>query len=111
MNAPYSKQAAMWPVTEELRIYFGISRDVWRYAKTRNHYAPALMLPPGEEFTRYQWPVQGRDVLAIQIGDYPEQSIILFCHHLVIQGAAIVRVLLEGEPLLARFIREERNAA
>ena len=93
MQPPNSKQATRYPVTAELRVYFGYSPDAWRHTMMRNGYGPAIMLPPGEDFTQYQWPVRGRDVLMMQIGNYPENAIPPFCQHLVMQGAPVVRVL------------------
>ena len=108
---PYAKQAAKSSLKDELRIYFGDSRDVWVHTRIRNNYGPAIMLPPGDNFSQYTWPIRRREVLMIQIGDYLEQSILPFCHHLIIEGATIVRVLYsnEGKPDIAVFIPQEVN--
>jgi len=138
MLPPFAKNAALYPVTEELRVYFGSKQsarhpvtdelriyfedapcagddgyggDAWYHAKRRSCYAPAMLLPPSENFTCYQWPVRGREILAIQIGIYPEQQTINFCEHLVIQGAALVRVLFDEREPFARFIPEENYVA
>ena len=88
-----SKQIDSHPPTDELRVYFGDSLDVWRHTMIRNSYGPATMLPPGEDFIEYQWPVKERDVLMVQIGNYHESAIPSFSRHLVMQGAPVVRVL------------------
>ena len=93
MQPPNSKQATRYPIADEVRVYFGDSPDVWRHTLIRNSYGPAIMLPPGEGFTQYRWPVMDRDVLMMQVGDYPENAIPPFCQHLVMQGASVVRVL------------------
>ena len=93
MQPANSKQAARYPDTDELRIYFGDSPEVWKETMIRNGYGPAVMLPPGDDFMEYRWPVKDREVLMVQVGTYPEKSIPPFCHRLVMQGAPIVRVL------------------
>lgn len=109
MKPPYSKQASNYPVTNEVRVYFGSSRDVWRYTKVCNRYSPAVMLPPGDQFDKYQWPVRGREVLMLQVGDYQVDEIPGFARVLVLAGALIVRVLHhEG---LATFRPQRRAAA
>ena len=110
---PGTKQSEKYPTTDEIRIYFGVSPDVWRHTMLRCGYGPAALLPPGEDFTQYKWPVTGRDVLMMQIGKYQEGVLQQFCEHLVIKGATIVRVIYDigTGPLLSAFRPEVRHAA
>lgn len=108
---PFTKLAGEHPSSSELRIYVGSNSQLWDLTRLRNAYGPAIMLPPGDNFSQYTWPIRRREVLMIQIGDYLEQSIPPFCHHLIIEGATIVRVLYsnEGKPDIAIFIPQEVN--
>ena len=109
MQPPYSKQVAKHPISEEMRVYFGDSQDVWLHTKIRNHYAPAVMLPPGGQFNKYQWPVKGREVLMLQTGGYQVEQIPGFAGVLLRSGAKIVRVLYQEG--LATFRPQWRAAA
>ena len=57
----------------------------------RNNYAPALLLPPGENYTGYRWPVHGREIFVLQLGEFDQEK--KFARHLLVEGAAVVRVL------------------
>ena len=111
MQPPNSKQATRYPVADEMRVYFGDSPDVWRHTMIRNGYGPAIMLPPGYDFTQYKWPVRGRDVLMLQIGEYQESVLQPFCKHLVIEGATVVRVVYGSQLSVFRPEASYVNAA
>ena len=91
---PFTVMAAKYPATDEIRIYVGSNRQSWDVARLRNAYGPAVLLPPGEDFNKYKWPVKGREVLVLLLGEFPEEQ--EFAAHLVNEGAPVVRVLNGG---------------
>ena len=100
---PFAKQAAKYPTTDEIRIYVGDCDQVWTNTKVRNSYGPAIMLPPGEGFLKYRWPVKGREVLMIQVGGFDEDVLEAFCTYIVIEGANVVRVVYGEDGAGARI--------
>ena len=111
-HPPYTKQALRHPANDELRIYFGDQQQVWANTRIRNSYGPAVMLPPGEDFMKYKWPVKRRDVLMIQVGGFDEDVLEPFSEHLIHEGANIVCVIYGGEKYtanIAKFIPEVSN--
>jgi hypothetical protein len=92
MLPPFAKQAAKHKTGDEIRIYVGSNRQGWEVARLRNSYGPAMLLPPGDDFRNYKWPVKGREVLMFQTGGYSQNR--EFAVHLVEQGARIVRALV-----------------
>jgi len=105
---PYGRHIYRYPLTQEIRIYFGDSPQTWDHCKARQAYGPAVLLPPGENYIAYQWPVDGREVLMLQIGEYLTEEIPGFARVLLIAGAVIVRVLYPDG--LATF-RTQRSVA
>jgi hypothetical protein len=87
---PFGKLADKHPSTAELRIYLGDNPQSWNVARLRNSAGPALLLPAGEDFSGYRWPVSGREVLLMLLGPYYQVQ--EFATHLLSQGAWIVRV-------------------
>lgn len=97
---------------DELRLYFGTAEDVWNHARIRNIYAPpALILPPGANAQKFNWPVTDWQVLAIQLGSFPIDDIPNVVRLLLESGATIVRVLYGENPDLAIFRPVYKEAA
>ena len=90
---PYAKQVSR--LDGDIWIYFGRDKArAWRCAKARaDCNLPALILPSGESPEKYAWPVSGRDVLAVQVGEFPQQDIPRFAKLLIAAGASVVRVV------------------
>ena len=105
---PYGRQIYRYPLTQETRVYFGDSPQIWEHCKVRQAYGPAILLPSSENYDAYQWPVKGREIFMLQIGQYPTNEIPCFARVLLIAGAVIVRVLYPGG--LATF-RPQRSVA
>jgi len=106
---PYGRQINQYLITQEIRVYFGDSPQVWTHARARQKYGPAVLLPYGDDFTIYRWEVNKREVLMLQIGDYVTKEIPGFARTLLIAGAVIVRVLHPDG--LATFRPQRRAAA
>jgi hypothetical protein len=106
---PFAKLAGKHPSSKELRIYVGSNYQLWDVTRLRNAYAPAVLLPPGDDFRAYRWPVNGREVLMLQVGDFQTEAIHSFACDLLRAGAVIVRVLhSEG---FDTFLPQRRAAA
>ena len=93
---PFAKSAAQYSPTTELRVYLGDNPQAWDVVRLRNGYGPAVMLPAGDDYRHYAWPVARREVLIMQVGPYGEMQ--EFAAHLLELGAQVVRVL-HGEAL------------
>ena len=89
---PFARRAAEHKTSTELRIYVGSDRHGWDVARVRNSYGPALLLPPGDDFMSYNWPVKDREVFTLQTGEFSQGR--AFAIHLVARGALIVRALV-----------------
>jgi hypothetical protein len=93
---PFARLAEKYSVSTELRIYAGSNPQAWDVARLRNSGGPAVLLPAGDDFNDYKWPVSGREVLMLLLG--PFDQVQNFAAHLLAQGALVVRVL-RGEKL------------
>jgi len=87
---PFAKQ--LNPDAREVWLYFG--SDPWRAAKCRAaRKLPVLLLPPDKQPEQFRWPVAGKEVLLIQLGDYDILRIPSFANLLFGYGASAVRAI------------------
>jgi hypothetical protein len=92
-------------------VYAG--RDAWTAGRRRAATVgknSVLVLPPGEGFHSYRWPVQGLSLVLV----WPDGSLSdvqAFGEHLVRSGAALVVAPHVQDPENALFIKSQRMAA
>lgn len=87
---PFGKQVS--DGERHLWIYAG--SDAWRAKGAICRLIPGrVLLPPGESPSAYRWPVAGRDVLIVVLGDIDDTALLQLAHECLRQGAKVVRVL------------------
>ena len=102
---PYGKQVS--DGVRELLIYTGY--DAWRLKGDICRLIPGrVILPPGESPGAFRWPVAGRDVLVIVLGDIADEVLLQLAHECLSQGATVARVL-DGEGGLSVHRKEVRH--
>lgn len=104
---PFGKQVS--DDVREVLIYAGT--DAWRVKGEICRLIPGrVILPPGELPSAYRWPVAGRDVLIVALGDIHDTALLHLAHEVLRQGATVARVL-DGGGRLSVHRREVRHAA
>jgi hypothetical protein len=106
---PYGKDVEARP--ENVFIYAGA--NAWTSALLRAATVgrnSVMVLPYGESFAQYRWPVSGHELVLIwPDGSLPEVR--AFGEHLVRSGAALVVAPHEEDPENALYIKPVRKAA
>lgn len=100
---PYGRDVADNPCN--VFIYAGT--DAWTSGRARAKHVGSnsvMLLPPGDDFQAYQWPVQGVPILLI----WPDGSLSdvqAFGEHLVLCGSPSVVAPHDEDPEKALFIK------
>jgi hypothetical protein len=106
---PYGRNVVNNP--RNVFIYAG--RDAWSSGRTRANLVgknSVMVLPPGEDFRAYRWPVKGLSLMLV----WPDGSLSdvqAFGEHLVRAGAALVVAPHHEDSENALFIKPVRIAA
>lgn len=106
---PYGRDVAR--NAENVFIYAGA--NAWRAGQARAHHVgrnSVMVLPPGEDFRRYRWPVKGVPVLLI----WPDGALTAVrdcAMHLVTCGSPSVVAPHDADVEGCLFARPERAAA
>lgn len=91
-NPPYSKYVHD-KKPKDVKIYCGSGR--WELAKNSAvHFGNAVVLPEIDEYTEYEWPVEGRGVLVFDFS-LPRKSAFSFAKQLLDSGALNVTVVFD----------------
>jgi hypothetical protein len=65
-----------------------IGSDAWEFPSRKSF--PVMVLPPGEEPSRYRWPVAGQSVVLIQWGEADRADVERMALELLRAGAVLV---------------------
>lgn len=86
---PYSK--TLKPNIRTLKVY--CDSDAWYWAeRSANAFGNAVVLPYGERFSKYEWPVKGRGVVVFDFEGKRTEHI-EFLQELLRSGAQDVKII------------------